>query len=40
MRGRLRFELQNVSIGGPIDILMIQEHHLNERICASYGSIL
>ena len=29
-----------MSIGGLIDILMVQEHHLNERRCASYGSIL
>ena len=40
MRGRLRLELQNVLVGGPIDVLLLQEHHLNQRRCASYGSIL
>ena len=40
MRGSLHLELQNLLIGGPIDILMFQEHHLNKCRCASYGSIL
>ena len=40
MRGRLRLELQTVLIGGPIDVLLLQEHHLNECRSRSYGSIL
>ena len=27
-------------VGGTIDVLMLQEHHLNERRCWSYSSIL
>ena len=40
MRGRLRLELQNVLVGGPIDVLLLQEHHLNQRRGPSHGSIL
>ena len=29
-RGRLRQELQSCLVGGTIDILMLQEHHLSE----------
>ena len=40
IRGRLRLEIQNTLVGGPIDILFIQEHHLSKRRIDSYGSIL
>jgi exonuclease III len=39
-RGRLRQDLQKCLIGGPIDIIMIQEHHLNKVSIDSYGNIL
>ena len=40
MRGRLHLELQKTLIGDPIDILLVQEHHLSKRRIDSYGSIL
>ena len=40
MRGRLRLELQKALIGDPIDILLIQEHHLCQRKIDGNGSIL
>ena len=40
MRGRLRLELQTVLVGGTIDVLMLQEHHLNVYRSALYGSML
>ena len=39
-RGRLRQELNKCFIGGPLDVLLIQEHHLNSNCIAQYGTFL
>ena len=39
-RGRLRQELQKCLMGGPVDVMMFQEHHLNEQRIRNYGTIL
>ena len=39
-RGRLRQELQRCLVGGSIDILLLQEHHLSESRIRRFGSIL
>ena len=37
-KGRFCKELKTANSGGPIDILLLQEHHLNKRRVDSYGS--
>ena len=39
-RGRLRQALKPCLRDGPLDIMMVQEHHLNEKRIKSYGSFL
>ena len=39
-RGRLRQELQKCLTNGSLDIMMFQEHHLNEQRIRNYGTIL
>ena len=38
--GRLRQELARCVIGGPIDFLMLQKHHLSESCIRQCGPIL
>ena len=39
-RGRLRQELSRCMVGGQIDCLMLQEHHLSESRIRRCGSLL
>eukprot|EP00250_Pteridium_aquilinum_P022375 c25362_g1_i1 orf=3-2321(-) len=39
-RGRLRQELQRCLVGGPIDVLMLQEHHLSVSRTRRCGRVL
>ena len=39
-RGRLRQELQSCLVGGSIDILMLQEHHLCESHIRHCGKLM
>ena len=39
-RGRMRQELQHALVGGQIDILMLQEHHLSESRIRRCGRLL
>ena len=39
-RGRLRQELQRCLLGGSIDVLMVQEHHLSKHRMKRYGYTL
>ena len=39
-RGKLRQDLSRCLIGGPIDFLMLQEHHLTESRIRLCGSLL
>ena len=38
LKNPLRQELQKCLIGGSLDVLMIQEHRLNQRRIGKYGS--
>ena len=38
--GRLRHELNKCLTNGPLDVLMLEEHHLNASRVAKYGSSL
>ena len=39
-RGQLRQELQKCVVGGRVDVLMLQEHHLSESRLRRYGSLM
>ena len=39
-RGILRQELHKCLLGGQLDVLLIQEHHLCEKHIANYGTFL
>ena len=39
-RGRLRQELARCLVGGPLDVVMLQEHHLSESRTRRCGKLL